>query len=109
MFFWWLGVSFTLINTLRKLKALKAQLKTLVALSEKEDKPADIDKQVAGVQRQIDAAHRSVIKCLGDAIPSGAGWGLYETLGISVGDTAIGLGGLVSALVACYENYINLK
>ena len=109
MFFWWLGVSFTLINSLRKLKALKQELRTLLAFCDKEDKPADLDKQINGVKRQIDAAHRSIIKCLGDAIPSGAGWGLYEMLGFSVGDTAIGLGGLVSALVACYENYINLK
>ena len=106
MFFWWLGVTFTIINNLRKLQGLKIKLFKLMEASAKEtEKNAENEKKMDALRAQMAGCYRTLVKMFGDAIPSGAGWGLYEMLGFKVGDTAIGLGGLISALVSCYETF----
>ena len=110
MFFWWVGILFTIINTFRKIKNFKAQAKKLIEATKADpEKKAENDKALAAIKNKIFACQKTLIKMFGDSIPSGAGWGLFEKLGIQVGDTAIGLGGLISALISVEEVYSAAK
>ena len=106
MFFWWLGVTFTLARTLRRLQQLKDTLLILNDLSQKApERKSEIDSNIKQTLGKMTTCFLIIIKMFGDIIPSGAGWGLYDSMGFNVGDTEIGLGGLLSALVSVIEIY----
>ncbi len=48
----------------------------------------------------------NLIKVFGDIIPAGQGSEMFQTLfGVTASDKLCGFGGLVSALITCYQLY----
>ena len=110
MFFWWLAIVFTLALNISKLvKLRRLQRNIRIALSKEPEQKPDFEPKIRSIITQKNAALRNIIKCLGDLFPSSAGWGLTDALGLKVTDSHIGLGGLVSALIVCWEVFPGRK
>lgn len=106
MFFWWLGIVFTLIFSLKKLRKLNKELFAVQAIILREpEKAKDLEGKQKTLMSSIQDCYRQIAKCLGDFLPSGSGWGLFQLLGINVSDSIIGVGGFISGAIACYEAY----
>lgn len=110
MFSWFIGLVVTIILNVRKLIKLKVEAAKIRSIlkSYPDRKPTwekDIEKNKAATKQ----AYLSILKSFGDLFPSGIGSGLTLLLPVRLHDGHAGLGGLLSALISCYEIASKLK
>ena len=104
MFSWFCALVLTLIMQLRKLMRLRTKsnrIRTILKVSPEKKPSFEID--IANLKAETKAVNLTIIKTLGDMLPSGMGSGITLLLGNKVTDTHAGFGGLISALISCYE------
>lgn len=104
MFSWFIALLLTLVITIRKLIKLKSEAAKIKSIlkSYPDRKPSwekDIEKNKAATKQ----CYLTIVKSLGDMMPSGIGSGLSLLLPFRLHDGHAGIGGLISALISCYE------
>lgn len=110
MFSWFVGLLLTILISLRKLIKLKAEAaKIRSILKSYPDRRPSWEKDIERNKVQSKAAVLAIIKSIGDLFPSGIGSGLSLLLPVHLHDGHAGIGGLVSALISCYEIQNKLK
>ena len=106
MFCWWLANTFNILASLKKLKAIKREMRAKLGLIRRDPSKAENFKErLAVLKKQRNAKLRALFKSCGDFVTSANGWGLVAKVGLKVNDGQIGVCGLVSSLIACYEAY----
>ena len=104
MFCWWLANTFNILAAIKKLRVIRRELRAKVNLVKKDpSKEEAFGDRIKALKKQRNAKIRAIFKSCGDFVTSANGWGLVNKLGLKVNDGQIGVCGLVSSLIACYE------
>jgi hypothetical protein len=110
MLSWFVGLILTIIISLRKLIRLRGESARIRAtLKSYPDRKPMYETEIQKNKAQTRAAFLSIIKSIGDLFPSGIGSGLTLLLPFQLHDGHAGIGGLVSALISCYEIQNRIK
>ena len=104
MLSWFTALLLSILLNLKKLIALKNErVKIRSILKNFPEKKPDWQNNIEKNKIATKAATLTIVKCLGDMIPSGVGSGLTLLVGNKFNDTHAGIGGLVSSVISCYE------
>ncbi len=110
MLSWFVGLLLTLVMTIRKLIRLKSEAaKIRSILKSYPDRKPSWEKDIERNKAATKQCYLTIVKSFGDLFPSGIGSGLSLLLPVRLHDGHAGLGGLVSALISCYEITQKLK
>jgi len=120
-FGWWIGIVFAIVNdtislqeNFAKEEKLKKSLTVLrssatVADQSVQDEIAKQQKELATVYNQRSTLYLNYPKNIGDLCPASNGWNLTSmVLGSNFNDGVVGIGGLVSGSIVCYNVYKGL-
>ena len=110
MLSWFSGLLFTLIIQIKKLFKLRAEGKKIRdILKTYPDRRATYQADIDRIKNDTKASYLTVIKCFGDLMPSSIGSGLSLLVSDKLNNFHAGLGGLISALISCYEIQKRIK
>lgn len=104
MLSWFIALILTLIFNFRKLLKLKTESRKIREIIKNHpDKKPTWEKDIARNNAATKTCYLTIVKCFGDLFPSGIGSGISLLFGNQFNDGHAGIGGLVSAVISCYE------